>query len=153
MQDLPHHYRVTAKATPTGDVDQSADGVDDLPVAPPPEFGGPDDRWSPESLLVASVSSCYILSLRAIARASRLEWNSVECDVEGKLERIEGRMKFTEFTVNAALHVPPDTDEQKALRIMEKAEETCLVTNSMSAAKRLNAVVLVQQPAASHSVA
>ncbi len=143
MQDLPHLYRVAANGKPEGEVELSADGLEAIPATPPPEFGGPEDRWSPETLFVASVSSCFVLSFRAIARASRLPWVSIECDAEGKLERIEGRMRFTELVVNAVLHVPADTDEQKALRLLEKAEETCLITNSMSAARRLNAVVLV----------
>jgi organic hydroperoxide reductase OsmC/OhrA len=127
MQDLPHHYRVAANGTPEGDIQLTAAGLETIATTPPPEFGGPEDRWSPETLFVASISS----------------WVSVECDAEGKLERIEGRMRFTEVAVKAVLHVPADTDEQKAHRLLEKAEETCLITNSLSAARRLEAVVLV----------
>ncbi len=141
MHDLPHHYRVSAKGAPEGDVHVLANAVEAIMTAPPAEFGGPGDRWSPETLLVAAVANCFILSFRAIARASRLPWDSVECHAEGKLERIDRTMRFTEFTVNATLHVPSDTDEQKAHRILEKAEETCLVTNSLSASRQLNATV------------
>lgn len=144
MQDLPHHYRVAARGEPEGDVHLLADGVEAIVSGPPVEFGGPGGQWSPETLLVAAVADCFILSFRAIARASRLPWTSVECNAEGKLERVDGAMRFTEFTVNATLQVPPDTDEQKAHRILEKAEATCLVTNSMSADRRLNAVVDVK---------
>jgi len=144
MQDLPHHYRVAAKANPEGEVRLSADKLEDIPSAPPAEFGGPGDKWSPESLLVAAVADCFILSFRAIARASKLAWISLECDAEGKLERIERTMKFTELTVYARLVVPPETDEQKARRILEKAEESCLVTNSMTATRHLNAEVRVE---------
>lgn len=144
MHELPHHYRVAAKGEPEGHVHVSADAVETILTAPPAEFGGPGDRWSPESLLVAAVANCFVLSFRAIARASKLPWTSLECDAEGKLERIERTMKFTEFVVHATLYVPPDTDEEKALRIMEKAEETCLVTNSLNASRRLNAVVQVK---------
>jgi peroxiredoxin-like protein len=147
MQDLPHHYRVTAKGQPEGHVHVSADDVETILAAPPAEFGGPGDRWSPETLLVAAVSNCFVLSFRAIARASRLPWTSVECHAEGKLERVDGVMRFTEFEVHATLHVPPDTHEEKAHRILHKAEETCLITNSMSASRRLNAVVRVAEPA------
>ncbi len=147
MQDLPHHYRVAAKGEPEGDVHVTADDVASIISGPPPEFGGPGGQWSPETLLVAAVADCFILSFRAIARASRLQWASVECHAEGKLERVDSAMRFTEFTVNATLHVPPDTDEQKAHRILEKAEATCLVTNSLSASRRLNAVVQVNSSA------
>ena len=145
MQDLPHLYRVSTSGKPEGDLHVLADDVEAILAAPPPEFGGPGDRWSPETLLVASVSSCFILSFRAIARASRLQWTSLECHAEGKLERVDGGMRFTQFEVSATLHVPPDVNEEKAHRILEKAEKTCLVTNSMTAETRLIAEVRVEE--------
>lgn len=144
MQELPHHYRVAATAQPEGDVDLSSDGVASIPSAAPPEFGGPGDRWSPETLLVAAVADCFILSFKAIARASRLPWTSLSCDVSGTLERIDGTMKFTEFRVSATLEVPTDTNEQKAQRILEKAEASCLVSNSLTATRHLDATVVLQ---------
>lgn len=144
MQDLPHLYRVSTSGKPQGDLHVLADDVEAILAAPPPEFGGPGDRWSPETLLVAAVSSCFILSFRAIARASRLPWSSLEVHTEGKLERVDGGMRFTEFEVTAILDIPPDTNEQRAHRLLEKAEETCLVTNSMTAKTRLNAEVRVE---------
>ena len=143
MQELPHLYRAGAQGKPEGHVHVSADAVETIVTAPPPEFGGPGDRWSPETLLVAAIANCFVLSFRAIARASRLPWTSLDCHADGKLERIEGTMKFTEFVVHATLHVPPGTPEEKAHRILEKAETTCLVSNSMSASRRLNAMINV----------
>lgn len=144
MQDLPHLYRVAAKGEPEGHVHVSADAVEAILTAPPAEFGGPGDRWSPETLLVAAVANCFILSFRAIARASRLPWTSVECHAEGKLERADGSTRFTEFVLHATLEVPSDSHQEKGHRILQKAEATCLVTNSMSASRRLNAVVRVK---------
>jgi len=144
MQDLPHHYRVAAKSGPEGDVSLSADKLQTLPSAPSPEFGGPGDRWSPETLLVAAVADCFILTFRAVARASKLSWVSLRCDVEGTLERSDGTTKFTEFRVNATLDVPPDANEERAHRLLEKAEASCLVTNSLSGTTHLNAVVTVE---------
>ena len=143
MQDFPHYYRVEANAAPDGDVSLSAEKLETLVSAPPQEFGGSGDRWSPETLLVAAVADCFILSFRAIARASKLPWLSLNCDVEGTLERVEGTAKFTAFKVNATLNVPADTNEPRARRILEKAEESCLITNSLSGTTHLHAVVLV----------
>jgi len=143
MQDLPHHYRVAATAGPEGDVNLASDELDPILSAPPREFGGPGNRWSPETLLAAAVADCFILSFRAIARASKLSWISLKCEVEGTLERSEGTTKFTAFVVNATLAVPKDTTEERANRILEKAEASCLVTNSLSGVTHLNTVVLV----------
>jgi peroxiredoxin-like protein len=141
MQGLPHHYHVAADAKTTGNVVLSSSGVRDLDSAPPAEFGGPGDQWSPESLLVASVADCFILSFRAVAKASRLEWDSLSCKVEGTLDRIDRLTQFTAFKVTATLDIPQDTDASKAQRLLEKAEQACLITNSLKAESHLEASV------------
>lgn len=141
MQDLPHHYTVEASAKPDGDAALSCDRLGTIPFAAPAEFGGPGDCWSPETLLVAAVAACFLLSFRAIARASKFPWMSLQCEVEGTLEKVDGTMKFTRFVVHAALDVPRDADEKRAHRLLEKAEKTCLVTNSLSSETQLHAEV------------
>ena len=144
MQDLPHHYRVAATAGPDGDVDLASAELDSIRSAPPAEYGGPGDRWSPETLLVAAVADCFVLSFRAIARGSRLSWLSLNCSVEGTLARVEGTTKFTEFNINVTLGVPEGTDVERARRILEKAEASCLITNSLTGATHLSAEVGVK---------
>jgi organic hydroperoxide reductase OsmC/OhrA len=70
MQDFPHCYKIVASAGADGDLSIAGDGLDSISCAPPAEFGGPGNRWSPETLLVAAVGSCFVLSFRAIASAS-----------------------------------------------------------------------------------
>jgi organic hydroperoxide reductase OsmC/OhrA len=141
MQDLPHHYAVSASADADSQVVLSSPGLAPIETAGPPEFGGPGDLWSPETLLVGSVADCFILSFRAIARASRFEWVSLSCNVSGTLDKVERVTRFTSFDLTAELGVPPGTDEKKALRLLEKAEHHCLITNSMIAGTRLSAKV------------
>jgi len=141
MQELPHHYTVEASAEAEGEAALSCDRLVTIPFAPPEEFGGPGDRWCPETLLVAAIASCFILSFRAVARASRFPWKSLKCEVEGKLERVEGAMKFTRFVIQATLGVARDADQKRAHLLLEKAEKTCLVTNSLSAETQLKAEI------------
>ena len=143
MQDLPHHYVVSASTTADQSVKLSSQGLDDLSTAGPVEFGGPGDLWSPETLLVGAVADCFILSFRAIARAARLDWNSLDCEAVGKLDKVERVTQFTHFDVTAELTVPAGTDESKAHRLLEKAEKHCLITNSMMASSALEATVRV----------
>ena len=141
MQDFPHHYRVAATAADTGNVELNSEGVSTIASAPPIEFGGAGDQWSPESLLVAAVADCFVLSFRAIARASKLDWTSLNCDVVGVLDRVERKPQFTAFEVTAELVVPAGTDEAKAQRMLQKAEDACLITNSLIADSHLDATV------------
>ena len=145
MQELPHHYSVAATATSDSNVELSSPGLAKLDSAPPAEFGGPGDLWSPETLLAAAVADCFILSFRAVARASKLEWTSVKCDIDAKLDRVERVTRFTELTQRVTLEVPAGTDEDKARRLLEKAEHICLITNSLNAETHLEAEVRVEE--------
>lgn len=143
MQELPHHYHVSASAEAEGNVTLQAEDLPLLITAPPAQFGGPGDQWSPESLLVGAVADCFILTFRAIARASKLEWDTLECSAEGVLERVERVTRFTTITVRATLKAPNGTDAEKARRLLEKSEEACLVTRSLLAESHLQAEVIV----------
>ena len=143
MQEFPHHYSVAASAGPDDDVALQSERLPALASAPPAEFGGPGDRWSPETLLVAAVADCFILTFRAIARASKLSWLSIRCDVVGTLDRVEKVTQFTEFNVRAVLRVPAGTNVEQAQRMLARAEQSCLITNSLKAVPHLQADVEV----------
>ncbi len=143
MQDFPHHYAVSADARPSGYVVLSSDGLTSIDSAAPAEFGGPGDRWSPESLLVAAIADCFALSFRAIARASHLQWTSLTCEAQGMLERVERVTQFSAFKLTVTLDVPPTTAPDKALKLLEKAEKSCLISNSLKADSHLKASVRV----------
>jgi organic hydroperoxide reductase OsmC/OhrA len=144
MHPFPHHYTVAAAGAADSDqVTLQGAGAPRLVTASPAEFGGPGDQWSPEGVLVGAVADCYILTFRAIAKASTLPWATLECAVTGTLDRVERVTRFTAFAVHATLSVPPGTDEAKARQAMEKAEKLCLITNSLNAPVHLDPHVVV----------
>ena len=144
MHPYPHLYLVQASATPEGDVPLASEGLPTLVTAPPPEFDGPGGRWSPETLLCAAVADCFLLSFRGVARANKFEWRSLECEVEGTLNRLEGKTRFTQMVVRARLRVPAGTDEAKSVQLLERAEHVCLISNSLNAERRVEATVVAE---------
>ena len=142
MQDYPHRYKAAARGGVDGTIDTSSPGLEIIPAMAPPEFDGPGGKWSPETLLVASVANCFILTFRAIARASKFEWNSITCEVVGVLDRPERVTRFTEFHIDVSLHLPAGADGHKAHHLAEKSEQVCLVTNSLTGQKILNVAVI-----------
>jgi organic hydroperoxide reductase OsmC/OhrA len=143
MHPFPHRYAVSATLHPTGDLMLSSEGTRVIESAPPKEFDGPGNQWSPETLLTAAVADCFALSFRAIAVASKFPWNSLAVKTEGTLERIDGTARFTRFTTHATLHVPADVEQARARKLLEKAEAICIVSNSLSAERHLEAEVVV----------
>ena len=142
MQDYPHRYQARASAGPTGDVAVASPDLPPLASGPPPQFGGPGGQWSPETLLVAAVVDCFILTFRAVARASKFEWRSLEADIEGTLDRAQHVTRFTGYALKARLTVPPGTDAAKARSLLEKAEHGCLISSSLNAAVALECTIV-----------
>jgi peroxiredoxin-like protein len=132
MQAYPHRYDVQAAAETAGSVLLRSEGLPPLTTAPPPQYGGPGGQWSPENLLVAAAVDCFILTFRAIAAASKLAWQRLDCDAEGVLDRRDGVVRFTELHLRARLALPAGGDAERAKRLLKKAEATCLVTNSLA---------------------
>lgn len=143
MQQFPHRYTVTTSAAETGDLAVDSPDLPTLAYAAPREFEGPGDRWSPETLLVASVASCLILTFRAIARMSKLSWTSLDCEVTGILNRIDRVTQFTAFDIALRLELPPGANEEQGHRLLVKAEETCLITRSLRSEVNLDIDVKV----------
>jgi len=143
VQDYPHRYVVAASSSRDSNIELASPGIESLESAGPAEFGGPGDLWSPEHLLVASVADCLILSFRAIARASKFDWNSLSCDTVGTLEPVGKVPQFTDFQLKVRLEIPEGAKEDRALRLLDKAERHCLITNSLKASTRMEAEIHV----------
>ena len=143
MHPYPHQYQVRVTAAPEGVVRLTGEGLPELQSLSPPEFDGPGGYWSPETLLVAAVADCFLLSFRSIARASRFEWQELSAEVHGLLERIDGVARFTRMKTRARLSLPAGSDPARAKMLLEKAEKICLVSNSLSATRHLEVEVVV----------
>lgn len=131
MHPFPHRYVVTSTVRPDTGILLESEGIPPLPTAAPPEFDGPGGEWSPETLLVAAVADCYLLTFRGIAKASRMPWVAVSVTCQGTLERPDKVTQFTRFDLRASLVLPPGVSEDQARRILVRAEETCLITRSL----------------------
>lgn len=78
MKALPHLYRVAAHGSVAGTVRVTSPELPPMATAPPPEFDGPGGAWSPETLLVAAIADCFILTFRGVSRAARFDWEELE---------------------------------------------------------------------------
>ena len=143
MHPFPHHYRVRIGIAPEGEVSLDSDGLAQLRSLPPPEWGGPGGYWSPETLLLAALGDCTMMTFRAIAKASRFEWRELTADVEGKLDRVDGNSRFTEIThPRAARRAAGQRMRRARSSLLEKAEKGCPISNSLTATKHLEAEIV-----------
>ncbi len=103
-----------------------------IKITTPPEFSsGEQNTWTPEHLFVASVNVCLMTTFLAIAKNSKLNFNSYSSEANGKLEKIDNKFMFTEIELYPEITVDLEKDIERTERILNKAKEHCLVSNSI----------------------
>jgi organic hydroperoxide reductase OsmC/OhrA len=141
VHPFPHHYHVGMRCSAGGAVELHAQGLPDMATLPPTEFGGPGDHWSPETLLVGALASCFALSFRAIAARRQIAFDSLDCAVQGVLDREGGNSHFTGFTLRARLVLAAGGDREAADKALLHAKQGCLVSNSLRGSVQLEVVI------------
>lgn len=116
-----------------------------IEVATPPEFPkGMKGIWSPEHLFVAAISGCLMTTFLAIAESSTLEFTSFNCQAKGKLERIEGKLVMSEILLEPTVVIHNEVYRDKAIRILKKAEDACLIARSMKSKITMEIIIQVE---------
>jgi peroxiredoxin-like protein len=137
MTPLPHRYHVRLVGAPSGCGQLSEGALPALQSAPPPQYDGPGNAWSPEHLLLAAVETCYLFTFRAIARMSSLDFERLDVEAAGTVDREGSVTRFTDIVLRPRLTVAPGVDRRRALQVLENAEKRCLVSASLSTRVRL----------------
>ena len=104
-----------------------------IEVATPPQFPkGMEGVWSPEHLFTAAVNSCLMTTFFAIAENSKLDFIDFDSKASGKLEMIDGKYLMSEVTLSPVVTITNEHDRERADRVLQKAEQNCLISNSIT---------------------
>lgn len=111
-------------------------GGEQIEASAAPEYSGNPKLPNPEELLVAAVSSCYMLTFLALCAKQKFVINSYQDDAKGILgKNAAGKMAITEIilhpTINFSGDNQPDAPTLKTIR--EKAHTYCFITQSVNA--------------------
>jgi organic hydroperoxide reductase OsmC/OhrA len=98
------------------------------------DYKGDAGMVDPEEMLVASLSSCHMLSFLAIANKYKFIVDSYDDDAAGMLEKnAEGKMAITHVTlrprVKFSASAAPDASTYQQLH--DKAHHACFIANSV----------------------
>ena len=116
-----------------------------IEVATPPEFPkGIAGIWSPEHLFVAALSGCLMTTFLAIAENSTLEFESFSCKAKGKLEMVDGKLMMSEVLLNPTVVIHDEQYTNKAIRILKKAEDACLISHSVKSKITMHVAIQVK---------
>jgi len=142
-----HDYNVTVTGTgaKSGILRAPADGLPEMTVASPPQFGGPEHLWSPEHLFVAAVASCLMTTFRSIADHSGVEVLGYSDQSTGRLQRGEdGLYSIDRITLRPTVVISEGSAPERTRRLLEKAEKVCLIGRSVHSETTLEPTILVR---------
>lgn len=147
MADFPHVYTTSAQGTNDIILDLSAEKLPKLQVSPPVEFGGPEGYWNPEMFFSAAISTCFILTFKAVARGKKLTWNAINVDADAYLDKTGSKLSFTRVDIFVTLTIPAAEagNEETYKQALQKAEETCLITQSINASLHLQTKIELKE--------
>ena len=75
--------------------------------------------------------SCLMTTFLAIAENSKLEFTAFFCASKGKLEHINGKFLMTKVILEPEVTIRQEEDRERTLRILQKTEAACLISNSI----------------------
>lgn len=139
-----HRYEVRAKSTRVRSGVVASDAIPQpIIFSAPPEFAGESHVWTPEHFFVAALAACYVSTFSGMAEISKFHFASLEVDAEGTLEKDASGWKFTEIKLRPILKISQEKDSERGVRLLEKAERTCLIARSITARVTLEPTIRV----------
>jgi len=132
FMDNIHTYTTTVTWEKDRIGNLSSPTLPDIKVSTPPEFQkGVPNIWSPEHLFVASANICLMTTFLAIAENSKFDFKSFTSEATGKLEKVDDIFMISEIELNPVVTISDESKKERAIRIIEKSEKMCLISNSM----------------------
>jgi organic hydroperoxide reductase OsmC/OhrA len=96
-----------------------------------PTFRGDPSRYTPEDLLVVSLSACHMLSYLHLCASAGIEVVSYEDRATGTMAIKDRRMRFTDVLLAPRVTIARG-DRAKAIALHEEAHAACFIANSVN---------------------
>jgi len=141
----PHRYELTIEWTGnlgtgtshyqayTRNHQVSAENKPTILSSSDPHFRGDNTRYNPEEMLVASLSSCHMLSylhLCAVQGVIVLEYKDKATGT--MIENPDGSGQFIEVTLHPVVRVKNSSMNAKANELHDQAEKLCFIARSIN---------------------
>lgn len=109
-----------------------AEGKKDIEGSSDPSFRGDKSRYSPEDLLLDSISACHMLWYLHVCAVNGVVVTSYEDHATGIMaEEKDGSGQFTEATLNPKVTVQHESMIAKANALHQEANKLCFIARSV----------------------
>ncbi len=124
------------------------DGKADLAGSSDPAFRGDAARYSPEELLVASLSACHMLWYLHLCSANGVNVTDYRDQALGRMEVGRGGAgRFVEVMLRPAVRISAASDPAKARALHADAHRLCFIANSVNFPVEIDGRNVVQSAA------
>ncbi|WP_251138001.1 OsmC family protein [Exiguobacterium sp.] len=146
---MKHHFHLTADWPGNrNDVGQIETGELKTKISIPDAMDGPGVGTNPDEMLLGAAATCYIITLAAMLERSNIPKVSLTMESEGIVDVTNGV-----FTYDAIIHRPKlllpadlsDRDVEKAQRLAEKAEGSCMITRALAGNVKVSLEAVVER--------
>jgi peroxiredoxin-like protein len=107
----------------------------------PGVFNGNDARHNPETLMVASLMSCHLLTYLAVCERAGIELLAYDDGATGMLALKDGKMRMVEVVLRPQVRVAEAARVDEARELHAKAHANCFMSNSVNFEVRVEPAV------------
>jgi organic hydroperoxide reductase OsmC/OhrA len=138
---FPHRYDVALAWEGHGGAALTAGPRPAIEGGAPPEFDGKDVWWSPEHLLLSSLSLCLMTTFQAVTEKAHLPIRHYDSRAEALLDRTPTGLGFTGLVLHVNVKVESPDQVDRARQLLIKAKMHCIVANALMPPVHLDAAV------------
>jgi organic hydroperoxide reductase OsmC/OhrA len=138
---FPHRYDVALAWEGQGGAALTSGPRPVIEGGAPPEFDGKEAWWSPEHLLLSSLSLCLMTTFQAVAGKARLPIRHYDSRAEALLDRTPAGLGFTGLVLRVSVKVETPDQIERARHLLLKAKSHCIVANALMPPVHLDASV------------
>src|SRR5690349_4188930 len=139
IMPFPHRYSVGLCADRL-----TAEPRQPIAVGAPPQFGGANDVWSPEELLVGAVLLCVKTTFDAFARKAELAIHSWSGKGTGVLDKAPAGATFTSIRIELDIKTDPGA-ESRVRDLLHSVERACIISRAVDAPVEIVATIQARE--------
>jgi organic hydroperoxide reductase OsmC/OhrA len=110
-----------------------SEGKPPISASSDPAFRGDKTRYNPEELLLASLSSCHMLSYLHVCAVNKITVLEYRDAAEGIMrENQDGSGEFVSVTLNPQVRIAEQDKEEQAAELHHKAHSLCFIARSVN---------------------
>ncbi|NLO10624.1 MAG: hypothetical protein GX129_12275 [Clostridiales bacterium] len=117
-----------------------------VPYSAPASLDGPGIGSNPEELLMASASTCYMITLAAILSRREINYLHLEIDTEGIVLEEGNNLIYKEIIHKPVIFLKTGDEEKEneVIKLAHRAEKACFISQTIKPQVTVNVVPKVK---------